>query len=381
MCRKILWSAVLMVFSGVLAFGQQSNVQFTPYGYIKFDSTYDTARTAFGDLAFWVLPEGADAAGERELNFSARETRFGLNIAAPENRGVRTTGRIELDFYEEVTPANKYVPRLRLAYIDLAWNNGWSLRFGQEWDTYVSFHPDMIDASALAYQGHPYSRHPQARVTKDVKLGENTALTAKFAVQYGRNTSNVDGDGQPDENAASTPNFHGSFVLKPRLLTDRQSIFAISGVYGREKLNGTENPGTYKTWMIHGGIQLPLSQRFTVQGIAWKGENLDNYLLGIGQGINAIDGTEVSTRGGWGQLVYTLTKNTRTGIGYGIEDPSDEDLSGDARTRNDRIFTNFFYNATDRVTFGVEYSSLRTDYAVSKDMQTHRVNFAVIYRF
>ena len=378
---KIQWLAVFMVFSGAAAFGQQANVQVTPYGYIKFDAVHDTSRTAYGDLGFWILPESADGGDERELTFSARETRFGLNIVAPESRGVKTTGRIEVDFYEEVPTPNKYALRLRLAYVDLAWDNGWSLRFGQDWDTYNSFHPDMVDASILAYHGHLYSRHPQARVTKDAKLGENSSLTLKFALQYGRNGGNIDGDGQPDENAAAVPNYHGSLVLRSRLLSERQSVFSISGAYGREKLSGTANPGTYESWLIHGGVQLPLSQRFTLQGIAWKGENLDNYLGGIGQGINAVTGSEVSTRGGWGQLVYNLTKNTRTSVGYGIEDPEDEDLSGDARTRNDRIFTNFFYNATDRVTFGVEYSLLRTDYALSADMQNHRIHFSAQYRF
>ena len=203
MIRKIQWLMVFVAFSGLAAFGQQSSVQVTPYGYIKFDSTYDTARTAFGDVAFWVLPETAAGGNEQELNFSARETRFGLNIAAPESRGVKATGRIEVDFYEELTTANKYAPRMRLAYVDLAWNNGWSLRFGQDWDTYVSFHPDMVDANALAFQGHPYGRHPQARLTKDAKLGENTGLTLKLAVQHGRNGSDVDRDLQPDENAAN----------------------------------------------------------------------------------------------------------------------------------------------------------------------------------
>ena len=385
MRRKIQWLAVFMIFSGAAAFGQQPGVQVTPYGYIKFDAVHDTSRTAYGDIAFWVLPESAAGGGERELNFSARDARLGLNIVAPESRGVKTTGRLEVDFYEDLLTSNKYSLRMRLAYVDLAWSNGWSLRFGQDWDTYNSFHPDMVDSSALANLGHPYARHPQARVTKDTKLGENTTFTTKLAVQYGRNSSRFGSSDQPDENAASVPNFHGSLVLKSRLLTERQSTFALSGVYGHEKVNGAGSSTTYDSWLIHGAVQLPLSQRFTLQGITWKGANLDNYLTGMGQGVNVVKGTEVAVYGAWGQLVYNLSKRTRTSIGYGIEDPKDEDLEeiqgGDARLVNDRIFTNFFYNATDNVTFGGEYSFMRTDYAASKDMRNHRINFAVTYRF
>ena len=375
-----------MVLGVAVTFGQQSNVQITPYGYIKFDSTYDTARTTYGDLAFWVRPETAVGGDERELNFSARETRLGLNIAAPETGGFKTTGRIEVDFYDGIASQTAYSLRMRLAYIDLAWNNGWSLRLGQDWDVYNSFHPDMVDASALAYQGHLYSRHPQVRVTKDMNLGDNTALTAKFAVQYGRNGSDVDGDSQPDETAASSPNFHGGLVLKTRLLSDRQSVFTISGAYGREKLNGSDNPGTYESRLVHGGVQLPLSQQLTLQGVFWKGANLDNYLGGIGQGINSIKGTEVSTYGAWGQLSCALTQKVRVSVGYGVEDPDDEDLEDmpaqeGIRVHNDRFFTNFFFTPTDRLTFGAEYSLVRTDYADSRDMKNHRANFSAQFRF
>ena len=191
---------------GLTAFAQQAEgVRLNLYGYVKLSTAYDTSRTAYGDASFWALPDGAAGGGESELTFSARETRVGLNIVTPASGGRNFTGRIELDFCEEVGVVNKYSPRLRLAYMDVAWGNGWSLRLGQEWDTYVSFHPTINDASAIAYQGHLYGRHPQARLTKDTKVGENTSLITKIALQHGRNGSDLDADGQSDENAASTP--------------------------------------------------------------------------------------------------------------------------------------------------------------------------------
>lgn len=388
MFRKIQMSMLIAMFAamgGVTAFAQQAaeGVKLNLYGYVKLSSAYDSSRTAYGDASFWVLPDSASGGGKSELTFSARETRAGLNITTPESGGRNFSGRIELDLCDEPQTVNKYSPRLRLAYMDVAWSKGWSLRFGQEWDTYVSFHPTIIDAGAIAYQGHLYGRHPQVKLTKDTKVGNNTTVTTKFALQHGRNSSDLDGDGQPDENAASTPSVHASMVVKSKLFAGQDSIFSISGAYGREKLNGTAHPGTYKSWMIHGGVQLPLSQHFTLQGLAWTGENLDNYLGGIGQGVNAALGTEVASYGGWGQGVVTFNKKFKVGVGYGIDDPDDGDLElmGNARVANDKVFSNFFYNFTDRMTFSVEYSHLRTSYAVSDDARNHRVEFGAKYVF
>lgn len=356
-------------------------VQFKPYGWVQVDAAYDTTRTDYGDLMFMIRPEYSIGAGKKELNVSARGTRFGINIIAPESNGRKATGRIEGDFCDDMSP-NKYSMRLRLAYVDIAMGGGWSLRFGQDWDTYVNFHPSTVDASILAYMGHTYGRHPQARLTKETRFGEQTTLTAKIALQHGRNGSDLDGDGQPDENASATPNVHGSLVLKTRLLSSRQSIFTISGAYGREKLGeNAAHPGIYRSRFLHGGMQLPLSERFEILGEGWVGENVDNYLGGVAQGINAVDGKEISARGGWLQGVWSPVKAIKTGVGFGVDDPDDADLSGDARTFNGRLFANIFYYLTDKVSLGFEYSRTRTDYAVTRDMHNSRVHFGVMYIF
>ena len=360
---------------------ETAGIQFRPYGWVQFDAAYDKTRTAYGDLGFMIHPETVAGAGKKELTVSGRGTRFGINIHAPEYNGRKVLGRIEGDFCDDMAP-NRYTMRFRLAYVDVAWGDGWSVRFGQDWDTYVNFHPDTVDASILALQGHTYARHPQARLTKETRLGEQTTLTAKFALQHGRNNSDAEGNGQPDENAAATPNVHGSLVLKTRLLSSRQSVFTISGAYGREKVGDTAaNPGTYRSRFLHAGIQLPLSEKFSLLGEGWTGDNVDNYGGGIGQGINIVKGTEISAVGGWLQGVWSFTNALRTGAGFGVDDPADEDLSGDARTYNGRLFANIFYRVTDKVQLGMEYSRMRTDYLQTRNMYNSRVHFGVMYFF
>ena len=355
-----------------------SGVQFKPYGWIKFDAVYDSAKTSFGDIGFWVLPGSAAGGDQEELTFGARYSRLGVNLVAPEYDGIQVAGRIEGDFYEEAATANKYSPQLRLAYLDAAWGDGWSIRAGQDWDTHINFHPRTVDAATLGNTGHLYRRHPQVRLTKATALEDGSILTAKIAAQHGRNTSDVDQDAQADENASATPGLHASLVLQTKLLTDKFSTFTLSGAYGREKLGGVEtvDAGEYESVFVHAGVQLPVTRKLTLQGVIWTGENLDNYLGGVGQGVNAAAGTEVQAYGGWAQGVYEIDAHWSASLGYGIDNPNDDDLAGDARTSNERLFTNVFYKLTDRVTLSTEYSHFTTAYATSGDVTDHRAQFA-----
>ena len=358
-----------------------NGIQIKPYGYVKFDAAYDTARTAWGDAAFFVYPTTYAGGDKKELTFGARESRLGANIIAPEQNGIKITGRIEGDLYENVSTENSYTPRLRLAYLDAAWGDGWSVRAGQDWDTYVSVLPKENDAAILGYTGNLYGRHPQVRLTKVTKLSDSTQITTKFAVQDGRNGSDIDKDSQADENAAAVPNLHASAALQTKLLTDKFSTFALSGAYGREKLSGTTNPGNYDSLLVHGGVLLPITQKFSLQGTLWAGENVDNYLGGIGQGINATDGTEVQAYGGWAQGIYDFNKKWSVSLGYGFDNPDDADLAGDARTLNERLFTNVFYKLTDAVTLSAEYSYFTTSYALTDAVTDNRIQLGAQYSF
>jgi hypothetical protein len=126
------------------------------------------------------------------------------------------TGRLEGDFYGDLANQDSYQFRLRLAYLDAAWGEGWSLRLGQDWDAFTSFHPKMLDAGILAGTGHLWGRRPQARLTKVTPLGDATRLVLKAAVENGYK-NDVDSDGQQDSNASGIPQAVGQVALETRL--------------------------------------------------------------------------------------------------------------------------------------------------------------------
>ena len=100
-------------------FATLSKFELKLYGYLKLDASYDTQRTSAGDLMYYVLPEVNDQKDD-EFDMTAKETRFGLDLKGPEANSVKTTGKLETDFYGSGGSANSPNLRLRLAYLDLA---------------------------------------------------------------------------------------------------------------------------------------------------------------------------------------------------------------------------------------------------------------------
>jgi hypothetical protein len=358
------------------AFTKANGLEVVPYGYFKFDAISDSARTAFGDAAVYAVPKSLSGGGKDDLTFSARETRLGLNVKAPDNQSVKVTGRFEGDFYGDLSNQDSYQFRLRLAYLDAAWGDGWSVRLGQDWDAYTSFHPKMLDAGILAGTGHLYGRRPQARLTKVTELSDSTRITVKTAVENGYK-NDVDGDGQQDSNASGIPQTVGQVALETRLLTKRDSIFSVSGLYGEEKTRKTPNPDTYDAEVVLLAAQLPLLDAFTLEGTAWSGQNLDAYYGGVLQGINLAQGSAVEANGGWVEGVYDINTRLAFALGYGIDDPDDGDLSlATARTLNQRTFATLFYKVTPYFMIGGEYSVIQTRFKDEDSVLDNRVQLS-----
>ncbi len=358
------------------AFVKPNGFEVVPYGYFKFDAIYDSARTAFGDASVYAVPKSLSGGGEEDVNFSARETRLGFNVKAPDTPNIKITGRLETDFYGDLANQDSYQFRLRLAYIDAAWGEGWSMRLGQDWDAYTSFHPKMLDAGILAGTGHLYGRRPQARLTKVTELSESTRVVIKTAAENGYK-NDIDSDGQQDSNASGMPQLVGQAALETRLLTKRDTVVSVSGLYGEEETRKAPNPDTYSVEMVLLAAQVPVADPFTLQGTLWSGKNLDAYYAGVLQGVNLAQGSGVAATGGWLEGVYDVNKRLSFGIGYGIDNPDDSDISlATARTLNQRHFAMVFYKLTSSFMLGCEYSLIKTDFRDEGAVTDNRLQFS-----
>ena len=386
------WIALVLVFCcAAPAFAldvtvPDAGLRLQIYGYVRADLSHDTQATApKGDFVFFVLPE-VDGEKDAQTHIGARESRLGLNLFGPDAGNWKTTGKLEMDFYGG-DKANSYNPRMRLAYLDVAHSSGLSLRFGQDWDTFCELVPRIVNFAYLADIGALGIRRPQARLTQELKLAENTKLVAKVAAAQ---TVGEDLDGGTFEDGADSdwPTVQWSVALFQKLWTEKSAKVAFGGHYGRETVDEavsnvvvSADAQDYDSWSAQGSIFLPLTQQLAVQGNLWKGANLDTYFGGIGQGVNVALGREIEAQGGWAQLLWDPTDKLCFGLGYSVDDPKDEYLAEGRPCKNEQIFGNVAYKLTPAVTAMAEYAHMTTDYLGKDEAVNDRVQLAMKYAF
>ena len=356
------------------------------YGYVRGDVAYDTQRTAVGDLAFFVMPE-VNGEKDSQTSFTARQTRFGLKLAGPDSENWKTTGRIEMDFYGRNDSANSAHPRMRLAYVDLANDSGFSVRVGQDWETFVAVIPRIVNFSYLADAGALGLRRPQVRLSQKVKLAEDTALDIKLAVAQTIG-GDLDGGGQDDGADAEYPTVQWNLGLSQKLWCEKSARIAFSGHFGQETMDTVVSNKVvdldavdYDTWSAQGSIYLPLTKCLAVQGTFWTGENLDTYFGGIGQGVNMTLDTAIAAQGGWAQLLYDPTDKLGFAAGYSMDNPDDDDLNAGQRCKNQNILVNGSFKINKAVTVYAEYSHMTTDYVEAEEATNDRIQLAMQYNF
>jgi hypothetical protein len=353
-----------------------------PYGYIKLDTAYDSQKPgpASGGFTLYSQPETAGES-DNQLSFSARDSRFGLDFALPEEHGIKATAKFEFDFFINGTET-AYSPRLRHSYLDLDFGDGLSVLAGHTWDAFFYVTPNTVDAGFLGDAGYLYSRRAQLRLSKVADLGNGNKLTARVALA---NTSSgdLDGLGQDDGIDSASPTIEGLIAFDTVLLSNKPTKISIGGQFGTETLDaaGIPNAADYDSHLIVAGLLFPITDKVSIQGNVWEGENLDGWLGGVGQGVNTTLKTSIGAKGGWAQVVLNPTTDWNFNLGYGVDDPDDADLNAGGRAKNTRLFFNAFYKLTKAVTIAAEYSIITTDYRGASDSTDNRVQFSTTYKF
>ncbi len=126
-----------------------------------------------------------------------------------------------------------------------------------------------------------------------------------------------------------------------------------------------------------GPVEL-LAEAFSGKALAGLGGG------GIGQNIGPT-GTEVRTKGGWGQLNVRPRREVMIGGGCGLDDPEDGDLSDalgnpHGRLKNFACEGHVDFRPAGPLVFGIEFRRLETTYPSGKFTANH-FNLAAGYRF
>ncbi|MHC4068259.1 MAG: DcaP family trimeric outer membrane transporter [Planctomycetota bacterium] len=357
-----------------------SDLDIELYGYIKADASYDTSRVSAGNYMVWVDSEATND-NDNEFNMTANQTRLGLKIKGPMDGGVETSGLVEIDFYGG-GDENKARMRMRHAYLKIDWpEERFNIIAGQTWDVVSPLYPSTLNFTILWDAGNIGYRHPQIRLTKGFVLDNEVKLKLEGAI------SRTIGDdelltsaGAKSGEDSGFPTLQGRTSVKFPLLGYKPTEVGFSGHYGEEEYGSRD----LDTWSLNVDLTQPVNKWLTVKGELFKGENLDNYFGGIGQGVRNPTTTadnEIASKGGWVAATLGPWEKWRFNIGAGIDDVDADDVNVGDRTLNRTVFGNVIYSVSKNTEIGLELSHWRTDYKGPGDAEDFRAQTSFIYKF
>lgn len=355
------------------------------YGRVKIDVNYDTAQIYNNDWAATVKT-GSGYTND-STNFNPRDTRFGFEASHTDGDWTGL-GRFEVDFYGSNAPGdsgNNLIPRMRLGYVKLLYNPcDTSFLIGQDWIPVAQLNPNTIDFGILTAAGNLWWRVPQVTVRK--QIGDFELLVS--AMKH-RRTDTAD--------EARMPWVLGRMAYDGGILGKGNSV-ALGGGYRTETL--------YKTGAIDGhridryllAAEFKLARGpFTLRAEPWIGQGIGDEFQRYDMSVNYHDGTgdtanpeAVWAIGGFVDMTYQANPKLSFTVGYGVDDPKDEDVVGigdntgaDANrqfTMNSQLFFNTWYQLTKAIKVGAELIHLKTE-RFSETNSGNRFTVSTWYEF
>jgi hypothetical protein len=332
---------------------------------------------------------------------TANESRLGMWIYGPKDGEVKTSGRVEIDFYGGGSE-NKSNPMLRHAYLNLDWpKDKFSILAGQTSDVISPLFPDTLNYSVGWWVGNIGYRRPQIRLTKSYALDENYTLKFEGALArtIGRTNSGILAADQADTGENSgMPSIQGRVSMTFPSWGYKPATVGFSSHYGKEKYDTADAVGgvatgskEFDSWSLNLDALQPVNKWLSFKGELFTGKNLDAYLGGIGQGVRntgtaavPIYDKEIGSKGGWVQASLGPWGKWSFNIGASADDVDEDDLAGmagDRRKYNRSIFGNVLYDVDKNAQIGFELSQWHTEYVGEDDADAIRAQTSFIYKF
>jgi hypothetical protein len=360
----------------------------TPYGRVVVSTVYETERSYPGDIILWA--QSPDVQGEDAYYVDAKSTRLGLKVAGPGADWCPTAklgACVEIDFQGQYVTHNKPGLLFRRGFIDMK-DDDFYLLFGQEWEVISPLYPgnlNYVPGSAVGNLGY---RRAQLRGDRYFHF----AGGGKLSVQGSLNMNilqdfNTDPTVQAD--VAGWPVLQGRLAwrLPDGLSPDADPAeIGVSSHIG-EVVYDFLAPGpdpmddvTRRTWSFNIDVNVPITDRLSVRGEFFTGENLSAYMGGILQGVDKQTRRTVRSTGGWFDVGYRWTPRLRSYAGFSLDDPFDRDLTS-GRTYNHFYFANLLFDVTDKFMVGVDVSAWKTLWVDKRPGDLVRIDFQAQYNF
>lgn len=390
------------------------------YGFAEADFIYDTTQSFAEITGNRPVERSGTTKGENSrFQTSARNSRLGLRIEAPEYRSIRARALVEADFLgnqpsgSEASFFNNPTFRFRHYYLEVETARVTFL-VGQYWYLF-GWQPHFLSNTLLIQPvvGHTYGREVQGRVTAAFSLLPEARIELATSIN------------RPPQRDAGFPAFEGGLRLIYEGLRAAQTLnstttriapfsIGVSGTFRKFKIPAHTTTGggiavdvflpllTSRDGVSRGNTLALLGEFISGTGIGDRLPDLTgNVALNSPTGqtadidsgdaafpLGSADFTAIRWRSFIGSFQYYFPPEGRfwLGGGYGeVWSPNAEEFVAvagkDLYDRQQFIYGNLFYDLTEAVRLGVEYAYFRTSYVDGQHPFNHRVQGSMFFIF
>jgi hypothetical protein len=287
---------------------------------------------------------------------------------------LNTGGKAEIDFFGSFNSTeNRGGVLLRHIYGELK-NDDWRLLAGQTWDLISPLLPGTLSYSVGWEGGNIGFRRAQVRAERYLHVSDDLLVTVAGSLNQDVPEDFTADAASIRREPTDWPLVEGRAAapIGPRGEGCLPVTVGISGHVGETQFDflspgplplalPAESDARFRTWSFNVDVRAPITPRLGFQGEFFTGANLSEFLGGIGQGVCPCLRSPIRDTGGWAEIWYDWTPRWHSHVGFGIDDPIDEDsLVG--RIYNRFIFANLSFDITKKFMTGIEVTSWYTNY-------------------
>jgi hypothetical protein len=345
------------------------------FGAVKLDVYWNETRPQAPSVPFFLVPKFVGGFTNHTLDINARQSLLGVLFTGPKIGNFRSGGRISAVFFDASVLADQNGFLLQQSYGEL-FDAHWRFAAGLQFDVFAPGLPTVLPFSYLGGSGSPGTCiRGQIRVEHFGDVASESQWTLQGALSQPLNTA-VTPDIILDEDTG-LPNVEGRIAFgsgKPApigMLTERPLEVSASGLAGqlRRTAPPTDPPRRVVSdvWGAAVDFRVNFAGRYGFKGEAYTGQALGNYNGAILQSLDAVTWKAIRSTGGWAEGFFYLTPMLHSHVGYGFDDPKDEDMTAIpnslfGRTYNSTLYGNLLWNLDKTFRIAFEATHRKTEY-------------------
>lgn len=336
-------------------------------GWVTADTLFNSARPIAPGTPFFLTPRGPFE--DETFDIHARQTSIYLAAKGPKVGDYESGGLIMFNFYNDSIVVDRYGVLPYQAYGELK-NECWRFAGGLQMDIFAPVLPTVLPFSFLAASGNTGIYRGQLRAERFYHPAKDRQLTLTVGISDA-NPTLLNNDVLTEDNGWPNVEVRAAWAAGPLkqvgLAAQRPFEVGVSGVVGQVRTTEIAlmaDQVVADVWGVAGDYRWRVAEDWGFAGEFFTGQGLGTYGGGILQTVNSATFEAVETTGGWAEVYYYLNPCVHTHWGYGVDNPSNDDLAAAQVSYNDTIFANLIWDVTQSFRIAFEFTYRQTEYVV-----------------